>query len=95
VRRRLTARGLAAKRFGPPPGELGAARTIERELDATVARYDDGGLTADDIQSADDVARLNTLELYRLKFVPDLPVAVRAAMATAWAALPHEVVGSA
>jgi hypothetical protein len=38
---------------------------------------------------AADVQKLNTLELYRLGFVPDLPADVRAAKATAWAAPPR------
>ena len=50
--------------------------------------------TADDVRTVADVARLraNTLELYRLTFVPDLPVEVRAATVSAWQALPREPV---
>lgn len=45
-------------------------------------------LTCEDVQTAAQVGQLNTLELYRLRFRPDLPADVRAAMMTAWAALP-------
>jgi hypothetical protein len=47
-------------------------------------------LICEDVQSPDDVPKLNTLELYRLAFVPDLPADVRAARATAWAAISRQ-----
>jgi hypothetical protein len=57
---------------------------------AVVVALVDDELTCDDAACPADVERLNTLELYRLAFVPDLPAEVRAARATAWAALPRE-----
>ena len=47
-------------------------------------------MTADDVREPGDVARLNTLELYRLKFVSDLPVDIQAAAMSAWQARPRE-----
>jgi DNA-binding CsgD family transcriptional regulator len=45
--------------------ELGA------ELDAVLARYDDGGMAAGDVRTADDVDGLNELEWHRLRHLPD------------------------
>jgi hypothetical protein len=47
-----------------------------------------GELACEDVTCPDDVAKLDILELFRLRYVPDLAPDVRAAMAIAWAALP-------
>lgn len=47
---------------------------LERELDAVLAKYDDGGLQAEDVRIPEDVERLNELERYTLRFFdPDSP----------------------
>jgi hypothetical protein len=70
-----------------------------QKLNGAVASGEPGGvlaavddeMTCDDVRCPADVQKLNTLELYRLGFVPDLPADVRAARASAWgAALPRE-----
>lgn len=85
--------------------ELGCPRTSvhrtimqRRKLADAMATGEPGNVVAvitdelicDDVQSPDDVPKLNTLELYRLAFVPDLPADVRAARATAWAAISRQ-----
>jgi hypothetical protein len=76
-----------------------AARRAQKLTDAlttgepgnVIAAVTDDEMTAEDVAAAEGVTRLNALELYRLGFVPDLPADVRAAKATAWAALPRPV----
>jgi hypothetical protein len=39
------------------------------ELDAALARYDDGGMHCEDARTPEDIKRLNDLEAYRLGFL--------------------------
>jgi hypothetical protein len=43
---------------------------LNTELAAIAARYNDGGPTAADVQSDDDVQRCNGLERHRLRYFP-------------------------
>jgi transposase len=54
-----------------------------------VVAVTDDELTAEDVRTPFDVAKLSRLELWRLGHRPDLPADVRMAMAAAWAALPR------
>jgi hypothetical protein len=48
-----------------------AFSSLESELDAVLARYDDRGMAAGDVRTADDVDGLNELEWHRLRYLPD------------------------
>jgi hypothetical protein len=43
-------------------------RALSDELDAALAKYDDGGMTAEDVQTASDIPKLNALEYHRLRY---------------------------
>jgi hypothetical protein len=45
-----------------------AQKRVAAELDAVLARYDDGDMTAERVQSAADVERCDPLERYRLRY---------------------------
>ena len=66
-------------------------RRLDKELgddtDAALARHDDDRMHCEDVRMAEDVERLNDLELYRLGFLPaDHPAyrAVEDAYASGW-----------